>query len=82
MKISTSSETLSQLEELQYLVHKESTLPKTLSNRELEQILEAVDLYFLYNYNSDSFFTKQFNEIKLFLDLRSEVAERCGVFKD
>jgi len=57
-------------------------LPKTLSNKELEQILEAVDLYFLYNYNADSFLTKQFNEIKLFLDLRSEVAERCGVVRD
>jgi len=78
MTISTSSEMLSQLEELQYLEHKESTLPKTLSNKELEDILEALDLYFLWNYDSDSFFTKKLDEIKLMLDLRSELEERCG----
>jgi len=82
MKIFTPSETLSQLEELQYLVHKESTLPKDLSNEELGQMLEAVDLHFLYNYNSDSLFSKKFEEIKLFLDLRSEVIEKYNIMGD
>lgn len=76
MTMSTSSEMLSQLEELQYLEHKESTLPKTLSDKEITELLEAIDLYFLFNYDSDSFFSKKLDEIKLFLDLRSEVLER------
>jgi len=76
MITSTSSEMLSQLEELQFLEHKESTLPKTLSDNEIEDLLEAIDLYFLFNYDSDSFFGKKLGEIKLFLDLRSEVLER------
>ena len=76
MTTSTSSEMLSQLEELQFLEHKESTLPKTLSDKEIAELLEAIDLYFLYNYDSDSFFGKKLEEIKLFLDLRSEVLER------
>ena len=76
MTTSTSSEMLSQLEELQFLEHKESTLPKTLSDKEIAELLEAIDLYFLYNYDSDSFFGKKLDEIKLFLDLRSEVLER------
>ena len=76
MITSTSSEMLSQLEELQFLEHKESTLPKTLSDNEIADLLEAIDLYFLFNYDSDSFFGKKLEEIKLFLDLRSEVLER------
>ena len=76
MTMSTSSEMLSQLEELQFLEHKESTLPKTLSEDEIADLLEAIDLYFLFNYDSDSFFGKKLNEIKLFLDLRSEVLSR------
>jgi hypothetical protein len=39
-------------------------------------LLEAIDLYFLFNYDSDAFFGKKLNEIKLFLDLRSEVLSR------
>jgi hypothetical protein len=76
MTMSTSSETLSQLEELQFLEHKESTLPKILSDNEIADLLEAIDLYFLFNYDSDAFFGKKLNEIKLFLDLRSEVLSR------
>ena len=76
MTMSTSSEMLSQLEELQFLEHKESTLPKTLSEDEIADLLEAIDLYFLFNYDSDSFFSKKLEEIKLFLDLRSEVLSR------
>ena len=76
MTMSTSSEMLSQLEELQFLEHKESTLPKTLSEDEIANLLEAIDLYFLFNYDSDSFFSKKLEEIKLFLDLRSEVLSR------
>lgn len=53
---------------------KEYTLPKTLSNRELEELLEAIDLQFLFTYNELDFFKKdKQEEIKLFLDLRNEV---------
>lgn len=77
MKMSTSSETLSQLEELLSVEHKESTLPKTLSNSELGEMLEAIDLYFLMNYDVMSFYEKGTqDEIKLFLDLRSEVLSK------
>jgi len=77
MKMSTSSETLSQLEELLSVEHKESTLPKTLSNKELGDLLEAIDLYFLMNYDVMSFYEKGTQEeIKLFLDLRSEVLSK------
>ena len=77
MKMSTSSETLSQLEELLLVEHKESTLPKTLSNDELGDMLEAVDLYFLMNYDSMDFYKKgKQEEIKLFLDLRSEILSK------
>ena len=77
MKMSTSSETLSQLEELLSAGHKESTLPKTLSNEELGNLLEAIDLYFLMNYDVMSFYEKGTqDEIKLFLDLRSEVLSK------
>ena len=75
--MSTSSETLSQLEELLSVAHKESTLPKTLSNKELGDMLEAVDLYFLMNYDSMDFYKKfKQEEIKLFLDLRSEILSK------
>jgi len=77
MKMSTSSETLSQLEELLLVEHKESTLPKTLSNKELGDLLEAIDLYFLMNYDVMSFYEKGTQEeIKLFLDLRSEILSK------
>ena len=77
MKMSTSSETLFQLEELLSAGHKESTLPKTLSNSELGEMLEAIDLYFLMNYDVMSFYQKGTqDEIKLFLDLRSEVLSK------
>ena len=76
MTTSTSSEMLSQLEELQFLEHKESTLPKTLSDNEVANLLEAIDLYFLFNYDTESFLSKKLEEIKLFLDLRSEVLSR------
>lgn len=49
-------------------------LPNTLSNRELEELLEAIDLQFLFTYNEFDFFKKdKQEEIKLFLDLRNEV---------
>jgi len=77
MKMSTSSEMRSQLEELLLVEHKESTLPKTLSNKELGDLLEAIDLYFLMNYDVMSFYEKGTqDEIKLFLDLRSEVLSK------
>ena len=77
MKMSTSLEMPSQLEELLSAGHKESTLPKTLSNEELGNLLEAIDLYFLMNYDVMSFYEKGTqDEIKLFLDLRSEVLSK------
>ena len=52
-------------------------LPKTLSDKELEDLLEAIDLYFLMNYDVMSFYEKNTqHEIKLFLDLRNEVLGR------
>jgi hypothetical protein len=52
-------------------------LPKTLSNEELGNLLEAIDLYFLMNYDAMSFYQKGTqDEIKLFLDLRSEVLSK------
>jgi hypothetical protein len=42
----------------------------------LLDLLEAIDLYFLFNYDSTSFYGKKLEEIKLFLDLRSEVLSR------
>ena len=74
MKISISSEMPSQLEELLSAEHKESSLPKALSDKELEELLDAINLYFLFNYNETDFFKKdKIEEIKLFLDLRHEV---------
>ena len=56
---------------------KESTLPSTLSNKELEDLLEAIDLQFLFTYNEYDFLKKnKQEEIKLFLDLRNEVLTR------
>tara|TARA_B100000902_G_scaffold394406_1_gene450664 strand:+ start:59 stop:289 length:231 start_codon:yes stop_codon:yes gene_type:complete len=64
----------SQLEELLSAGPKESSLPKALSNRELEELLDAINLHFLFNYNEMDFFKKdKIEEIKLFLDLRHEV---------
>ena len=40
-------------------------------------MLEAVDLYFLMNYDSMDFYKKfKQEEIKLFLDLRSEILSK------
>jgi len=40
-------------------------------------MLEAIDLYFLMNYDSMDFYKKgKQDEIKLFLDLRSEVLSK------
>lgn len=56
---------------------KESTLLNTLSNKELENLLEAIDLQFLFTYNEYDFLKKnKQEEIKLFLDLRNEVLTR------
>lgn len=77
MEMFTSSEMPSQLEELLSQEPKESTLPKTLSNSELYNLLEAIDLYFLMNYNYMDFYKKgKQEEIKLFLDLRHEVLSK------
>ena len=70
----TSSEMLSLLEELQSVEHKESTLPKNLSAKELEELLIAIDGYFVLNYSNKALFDPlQLKEIEGFLDLRHEV---------
>ena len=52
-------------------------LPKTLSNDELDEMIIAVDGYFLFHYNDLSFFDKkQQHEIEMFLDLRREISSR------
>ena len=74
MKISTSSEMSYQLEELLSVEHKESTLPKNLSAKELEELLIAIDGYFVLNYSNKALFDPfQLKEIEGFLDLRHEV---------
>jgi predicted P-loop ATPase len=57
--------------------HKESSLPKTLTSNELDEMVIAIDGYFFFNYDEMSFFDKQQqSEIKLLLDLRSEVLSK------
>tara|TARA_R110000803_G_scaffold210056_1_gene280910 strand:+ start:951 stop:1130 length:180 start_codon:yes stop_codon:yes gene_type:complete len=52
-------------------------LPKTLSNNELGNMLEAIDLHFLLNYDTFDFHEKnKQNEMMLFLDLRSEILSK------
>ena len=77
MKMSILSEMPSVLEELQSVEHKESSLPKTLTSNELDEMVIAIDGYFFFNYDEMSFFDKQQqSEIKLLLDLRSEVLSK------
>ena len=77
MKTSILSEMPSVLEELQSVGHKESSLPKTLTSNELDEMVIAIDGYFFFNYDEMSFFDKQQqSEIKLLLDLRSEVLSK------
>jgi hypothetical protein len=53
------------------------SMSSTLSNKELEDLLEAIDLQFLFTYNEYDFLKKnKQEEIKLFLDLRNEVLTR------
>ena len=54
--------------------HKESMLPKNLSAKELEELLIAIDGYFVLNYSNKALFDPfQLKEIEGFLDLRHEV---------
>jgi len=77
MKMSILSEMPSVLEELQSVEHRESSLPKTLTSNELDEMVIAIDGYFFFNYDEMSFFDKQQqSEIKLLLDLRSEVLSK------
>ena len=77
MKMSILSEMPSVLEELQSAETKGSTLPKTLTSNELDEMVIAIDGYFYFNYDEMSFFDKQQqSEIKLLLDLRSEVLSK------
>ncbi len=55
----------------------ESTLPKTLTTNQIDDLIVAIDGYFFFNYNEYSFYDKnQMEEIKLFLDLRREVLSK------
>ena len=74
MDKSTLSAMRSLLEELQSVEHKESMLPKNLSAKELEELLIAMDGYFVLNYSNKALFDPlQLKEIEGFLDLRHEV---------
>ena len=74
MDKSTLSAMRSLLEELQSVEHKASTLPKNLSAKELEELLIAIDGYFVLNYSNKSLFDPlTLKEMEGFLDLRHEV---------
>ena len=54
--------------------HKASTLPKNLSANELNELMIAIDGYFILNYSNKSLFDPlTLKEIEGFLDLRHEV---------
>ena len=73
----TSSEMRSLLEELQSVEHKESTLPKNLSAKELEELLVAIDGYFILNYSNQSLFSPlKLREMEAFLEIRHEVLSK------
>ena len=49
-------------------------LLKTYSKIELEELINAVDTYFLFNYDFNSLFSrKQAIEVELFLRLREDI---------
>lgn len=74
MDKSTLSAMRSLLEELQSVVHTESTLPKNLSAKELQELVVAIDGYFILNYSNKSLFDPiTLKEMEGFLDLRHEV---------
>ena len=74
MSKSTLSAMRSLLEELQSVEHKESMLPKNLSAKELEELLTAIDGYFIFNYSNKALFDHiTLKEMEGFLDLRHEV---------
>jgi len=77
MSKSTLSAMRSLLEELQSVEHTESTLPKNLSANELNELMIAIDGYFILNYSNKSLFDPlTLKEIEGFLDLRHEVLTR------
>ena len=77
MDKSTLSAMRSLLEELQSVAHTESTLPKNLSANELNELMIAIDGYFILNYSNKSLFDPlTLKEIEGFLDLRHEVLTR------
>ena len=54
--------------------HKESTLLKNSSAKELQEMMIAIDGYFLLNYSNQALFDPiTLEEIEGFLDLRQEV---------
>jgi len=77
MNRSTLSEMRSLLEELQSVEHTESTLPNNLSARELEELLVAIDGYFILNYSNKALFDSfKLKEIEAFLEIRHEVLSK------
>ena len=56
------------------MAHTESTLPKNLSAKELQELVVAIDGYFILNYSNKSLFDPiTLKEMEGFLDLRHEV---------
>ena len=77
MDKSTLSAMRSLLEELQSVEHTESTLPKNLSAEELQEMMIAIDGYFMLNYSNKSLYNPiQLKEIEAFLEIRHEVLTR------
>ena len=57
--------------------HTESTLPKNLSAEELQEMMIAIDGYFMLNYSNKSLYNPiQLKEIEAFLEIRHEVLTR------
>ena len=77
MSKSTLSAMRSLLEELQSVEHTESTLPNNLSAKELEELLVAIDGYFILNYSNKALFDPfKLKEIEAFLEIRHEVLSK------
>ena len=56
------------------MAHTESTLQKNLSAKELQELVVAIDGYFILNYSNKSLFDPiTLKEMEGFLDLRHEV---------
>ena len=80
MNRSTLSAMHSLLEELLSAERKESTLLKNSSAEELQEMMIAIDGYFLFNYSNKALFDPfKLKEIEAFLEIRHEVLSKYQV---